>query len=83
MVSLLRQKGPIAAQGFVDYLASERGYAPNNYSEIEVVNNELGQPLLRLFGAVQECVEELRIKELFISISHSTNWITGMVVFCY
>lgn len=67
----------------LDYLASERGSAPNNYTEIEVVNNELGQPLLKLFGAVRECVKELRIKELFISISHSKNWITGMVVFCY
>lgn len=67
----------------LDYLASEKGYAGKNYSEIEVVNNKLGQPMLRLFSGVGECVKELKIRDILISISHSRNWITGMVVFCY
>lgn len=67
----------------LDYLASEKGYTGNNYSEIEVVHNKLGQPMLRLFSGVRECVNELKIKNIFISISHSRNWITGMVLFCY
>lgn len=67
----------------LEYLASEKGYAGSNYSEIEVVNNKLGKPKLRLFSGVAECVKKLKIRDIFISISHSRNWITGMVVFCY
>ena len=67
----------------LDYLTDEKGYAAYNYSEIEVVNSELGQPFLRLFSGVRECIHDLKIKDIFISISHSRNWITGMVLFCY
>lgn len=67
----------------IDYLAKEKGYVENSYREIEVVNNELGQPLLRLYNGVRECMNDLKIKDTFISISHSRNWIAGMVIFSY
>ena len=50
---------------------------------MEIINNELGRPFLRTFRDVREFVNELKIKDIVISISHSRNWITGMVLFCY
>jgi len=67
----------------LDYLAHEKGYRGNNYRDMEVVNNELGKPFLRTFSDVREYINELRIKDILISISHSKNWITGIVLFCY
>ena len=67
----------------LDYLACEKGFKGNHYREIEIMNNEMGKPLIRVFGDVHECVHELNIKDMFISISHSKHWVTGMVLFCY
>jgi holo-[acyl-carrier protein] synthase len=67
----------------LDYLVHEKGYRGNNYRDMEVVHNELGKPFLRTFRDVREYINELRIKDILISISHSKNWITGMVLFCY
>ncbi len=67
----------------LDYLVHEKGYRGNNYREIEVVHNELGRPFLRTFGDVSEYINKLRIKDILISISHSKNLVTGMVLFCY
>jgi holo-[acyl-carrier protein] synthase len=67
----------------LDYLACEKGYQGNNYREIEIMNNEMGRPFIRVFGDVRECVHDLKIKDILISISHSKHWVTGMVLFCY
>jgi len=67
----------------LDYLACEKGFKGNPYREIEIMNNEVGKPFVRVFGEVQKCVHTLRIKDMFISISHSRNWTTGMVLFCF
>jgi holo-[acyl-carrier protein] synthase len=67
----------------LDYLACEKGSIGNNYREIEIINNDLGRPFLRFFGDVRVSVHELKIKDILISISHSKNWISGMVLFCY
>ena len=66
----------------LDFLVHEKGYRGNNYRDLEVVHNELGQPFLRTFGDVREYINELRINDILISISHSKNWIAGMVLFC-
>ena len=67
----------------LDYLACEKGFKGNHYREIEIMNNEMGKPFMRVFGEVYQCVRELHIKDMFISISHSKHWVTGMVLFCY
>jgi len=67
----------------LDYLTSQTGYGIKSYREIEVVNNALGQPMLRVFGGVREYMNHLKIKDVFISISHSRNWVAGMVVLSY
>ena len=67
----------------LDYLTHQRGYAINHFSDIEIVHNEFGQPLLRVFSGVRDCMNHLNIKDISISISHSKNWIAGMVLFSY
>ena len=51
--------------------------------EIEIINNELRKPMIRLFDGISDCVKRLKIKDILVSISHSRKWITGMVLFCY
>ena len=66
-----------------DYLENQAGYIQRNYSEIEIINDELRKPIIRLLDGMSKCVNSLNIKDILISISHSRNWITAMVVFCY
>jgi phosphopantetheinyl transferase (holo-ACP synthase) len=66
-----------------DYLESSMGQIERNYREIEIVNNKLKKPMVTLFDGIKECVIALNIKDILISISHSRNWISGMVLFCY
>ncbi len=67
----------------LDYLVTEKGHERHRYCDIEVVNNELGRPLIRLFSSVRECIREMKIRDISISISHSKNWVAGIVLFCY
>jgi phosphopantetheinyl transferase (holo-ACP synthase) len=67
----------------LDYLESEIGYVEKNYREIEIINNELRKPMIRLFDGIRDCVKSLKINDILVSISHSRKWITGMVLFCY
>ena len=67
----------------IDYLANEKGVPGSRYCDLEVINNDLGKPLLRLDRGVHERVNNLNIKDVLISISHSKNLIAGMVLFCY
>lgn len=66
-----------------DYLESETGYVEKKCREIEIINNELRKPMIRLIDGISDCVNRLKIKDILVSISHSRNWITGMVLFCY
>lgn len=44
-----------------------------NWVDIEVVNNDLGRPEVRLYGAALELARQLGIYEIKISISHSRD----------
>lgn len=66
-----------------NYIEGEMGCVEKNYREIEIVNNELRRPTIRLFNGISNCAGRLKIKDILISISHSREWITGMVLFCY
>jgi holo-[acyl-carrier protein] synthase len=67
----------------LDYLTKEMGYIKRNFKEIEIVSNEFKKPMIKLYDDIRECVRKLKIKNILISISHSRNWIAGMVIFCY
>jgi phosphopantetheinyl transferase (holo-ACP synthase) len=66
-----------------DYLEKEAGYVKKDFREIEIINNELRKPIVKLLDGLNDCAGRLRINDILVSISHSRNWITGMVLFCY
>jgi holo-[acyl-carrier protein] synthase len=73
----------IVKECIFDYLESQMGYVEKKYREIEIVNNELKKPTIRLFDGIRNCVKRLEINGILVSISHSRKWVTGMVLFCY
>lgn len=64
-----------------DYLLKEKGYIDHKYCDVEIINNKRGQPMLQLYRGVHECAKKMNINNIFISISHSKNWVAGMVIF--
>jgi phosphopantetheinyl transferase (holo-ACP synthase) len=65
-----------------DFFRERAGFTEKNYGEIEITNNELGKPIVGLSGGTSDCAGKLGITDIIISISHSRNLISGMVLFC-
>jgi phosphopantetheine--protein transferase-like protein len=51
--------------------------------EIEILNDDLGKPEVFLGYNIRQAVELKGIKNIYCSISHSRNYITGMTLFCF
>lgn len=50
-------------------------------TEVEVVNDELGKPVIRISGDVKDFFEKEKFKVSHISISHVKEYATAFVVF--
>jgi holo-[acyl-carrier protein] synthase len=50
------------------------------FSEIEVVNDELGRPHVILHGKVKEAFEHHRIKQTSISLSHDRDYAIAVII---
>jgi holo-[acyl-carrier protein] synthase len=50
------------------------------FNEVEVVNDEMGKPFIKLHGAVAEWVTEKGIKKIFLSMSHLKSMASAVVV---
>jgi len=50
------------------------------WTDIEVVNNPLGQPQVNLTGEVQKIAKNQRIKQISISITHTSNFAIASAV---
>ncbi|MEN8123103.1 MAG: holo-ACP synthase [Bacteroidota bacterium] len=50
------------------------------YNEIEVFNNKLGKPEIKLYGKSQEFADKEHINSIHISISHINNIANAMVI---
>jgi len=44
------------------------------WTDIEVINNPVGQPEVTITGEVKKIAEKLRIKQISISITHTANF---------
>ena len=44
------------------------------WTDIEVVNNELGQPMVTITGKVREFADQKGIEEITLSITHTANF---------
>lgn len=50
------------------------------FKDIEIINNELGKPEVKLHGRALELFYNLKLSEISISISHCKEYATSMVV---
>ena len=50
------------------------------WTDIEVINNELGQPKVNLSGEVQKIAEKLGVKQISISITDTANFAIASAV---
>lgn len=62
-------------KSILDYLKIE-----NNFDDIEIANEESGKPVVIFRNYVQERIQEEDIKNVQVSISHSRNFVTTLVV---
>ena len=51
-----------------------------NWTDIEVVNNPKGQPAVRLYGHARALAEQLGIRQISISITHTRDFAIASVV---
>ena len=50
------------------------------YKEIELINNELGKPEIKLYGKSKEFANKEKIKTIHVSISHIKNIANAIVI---
>ncbi len=49
-------------------------------TEVEIINNNLGQPEIFLHGKILEDAEKLGVKNIFVSLSHSKDFATATAI---
>ena len=49
-------------------------------TEVEVKNNSQGQPEIFLSGATEKFLQDLEVKKIFLSLSHSKDFATAVCV---
>ena len=51
-----------------------------SWTDIEVINNPMGQPEITLSGEVEKLADKLRIKHISVSITHTANFAIASAV---
>lgn len=50
------------------------------FTDIEVVNDALGKPEMRLHGKALEHIKKLGVKNIQISLTHLRDWVNAIVI---
>jgi len=50
------------------------------WTDIEIINNEMGQPLVNISGQVKEIADKMGISEISVSITHTANFAIASAV---
>jgi len=50
------------------------------WTDIEITNNQFGQPQVRLSGEVKKIASKLGVKEVSLSITHTANFVIASAV---
>ncbi len=50
------------------------------FNEVEIQNDELGKPILNVFGKTAKIIAKKKIKTIYVSLSHTTETAIAMVV---
>ncbi|RAK07765.1 holo-[acyl-carrier-protein] synthase [Halanaerobium saccharolyticum] len=56
------------------------GMRKNSWHDIEIFNNQLGKPEVRLFKRTAVRAEELGVKNIFLSISHEKKYSVAQII---
>jgi holo-[acyl-carrier protein] synthase len=51
-----------------------------SFNEVEIMNNELGQPQMNLYGKAKEIAETKNVTNIHVSISHIKEIATSVVI---
>ncbi|WP_114298072.1 holo-ACP synthase [Anaerobacterium chartisolvens] len=49
-------------------------------TEIEIINNEFGQPAVQLFGKLKQVAESKGVSSVMVSISYETEYVSAFAV---
>ena len=52
------------------------------FTDIEVLNDRQGRPVMRFSGAAAKTAEELKVSEIKLSISHENHYAVATVILC-
>jgi len=50
------------------------------WTDIEVSSNGDGRPTIELFGEIKKAARRLRVKRIFLTMSHDNRWAVAIVV---
>lgn len=56
------------------------GMRKNSWQDIEVVNNELGKPEIKLFGKTADYAAQLEVENIFLSMSHEKDYSIAQII---
>jgi phosphopantetheine--protein transferase-like protein len=73
----------LAARYMVKKIIGEKLNELNKVHEIEILNNSFGKPEINLGKSISKKAEQMGIKKIICSLSHSKNYAIGMTIFCY
>ena len=72
--------GSLAGRYLVKSLLFRYLKIENDFKQIEILNDELGKPLLNLSGQLMNYCQEKDIQSICCSISHSRKRVVGMII---
>jgi holo-[acyl-carrier protein] synthase len=82
-------KGAAAAQSYAGRFAAKEAFLKAlktgwrgklQWTDMEILNDEAGAPALRLDGEAQQLLEAMGVKQVHLSISHTTEHAVAQVI---
>lgn len=56
------------------------GKRKHSWKDIEIINDELGKPEVKLYGKTSNDAESMQVKNIFISISHEKDYTIAQII---
>ncbi|SFL95463.1 holo-ACP synthase [Halanaerobium salsuginis] len=56
------------------------GLRNNSWQEVEIINDQLGKPTVKLTGKTADYAASLEVEKIFLSISHEKNYSIAQII---
>ncbi|MFW6001371.1 MAG: holo-ACP synthase [Halanaerobium sp.] len=56
------------------------GKRKHSWKDIEIVNDKLGKPEVKLYGRTSNNAESMEVKKIFLSISHENEYTVAQII---